>query len=303
MTGQYDRKAEGQALTDANTARLARDPFAHIPGAEIQTPGNQASYTPSQVSIDGTITPTPDGNPNLEGVKHTPPDAPAYGIEDVTETPAAVERADAAAVRAEAPDVCGADTATGQCQRRPHAPEYPHVSGKYAAAADADLPNPDPGAVDLFRADWPYPVLSAADFTGLYRQAAELIKARGYYPHEASGYADEPGISITGALKMAAHAYVKALGPNDTTDQHYRAIADITEELETRLSAVLYVLGQVHTRTGISDLSDIHVGWSLAHFDIGPNPSLAAAVSLLEQAARMFAALENVTEAPDPGRM
>lgn len=308
MTGQYDPKAEGQALTDANTARLARDPFATSPAAaeygfseldppdgpppapaDDQAPVADADDTAalsaaitgnpwrpdggSQTSIDGTVTPTPDGNPNLEGVKD------------------------------KAPDVCGADTATGQCQRAPHAPEYPHVSGKYAAQADADLPNPNPPAVDLFRADWPYPQLSATDFQALYATAAETIKTRGYYPHEASGYADEPGISITGALKAAATAYVKALGPDDTADQQYWAAADITEELETRLSAVLYVFGQVHNRTGISDLSDILVSWSLAHFDIGPNPGLAAAVSLLEQAARMFAALEDVTEAPEPGRM
>lgn len=204
----------------------------------------------------------------------------------------------------EAPAVCGANATGGPCQRAPHPAEYPHIAqAKYAAQADADMPDPDPAPVDLFRADWPYPVLSAAEFAAMYHEAAETIKARGYNANEVQGFDGTPGLSITGALRLAALDYVTAADPEGTSDQHIRTTADITEELETRLSAVLFVLGQVHTRTGIRDLSDIHVGWSLAHFDLGPNPSLAAAVSLLDQAARMFAGLEPVTEAPAPARM
>lgn len=204
----------------------------------------------------------------------------------------------------QAPAVCGADTIGGPCQRAPHPAAYPHIGqAKYAAQADADMPNAAPAAVDLYRADWPYPVLAAAEFAAIYTAAAGHIKARGYNAEEVRGFDGEPGISITGALRLSALDYVTAADPTGSADQHIRTAHDLTEELETRLSAVLYVVGQVHTRTGIRDLSDVHVGWSLGHYELGPTPGLAAAVSLLEQAARMFAGLEHVTEAPAPDRM
>jgi hypothetical protein len=173
-----------------------------------------------------------------------------------------------------------------------------------ADAAPAPAPAP---AADLFKADWPYPVITAADFAALYSTAAEIIKARGYYEYEAQGYADEPGLSITGALKAAALEHAQAADPQDRPEQHYRTAQDLTEELETRLSAVLYVLGQLHSRTGIRDLPDQLTGWTLGHFALGPNPSAAHALALLEQAAAMFRGLADqaapVTEAPAPTSM
>jgi hypothetical protein len=169
--------------------------------------------------------------------------------------------------------------------------------------------------VQLFTSEWPYPELSAADFSAIYSAAAGHIKARGYYAYEVQGYADEPGISITGALKLAALEHVTAADPAATHEQHTRTAHDLTEELETRLSAVLYVFGQAHMRTGISDLSDVHVGWSLGHFESAASgahtkwavPTAAYALALLEQAARIFGAIADdtapVTEADAPARM
>lgn len=190
-----------------------------------------------------------------------------------------------------------------------------HTQDGAEAAAAGWLRTDQAPAVDLFSAEWPYPQLSAADFAAVYTAAAGHIRARGYYAHEVHGYADEDGISITGALKLAALEYATAADPADTHDQHMRTAHDLTEELETRLSAVLYVFGQAHTRTGINDLSDVHVAWSLGHFTSAAStahgrygiPTAAHALALLEQAARMFGAIADdtapVTEAPAPTRM
>ena len=179
----------------------------------------------------------------------------------------------------------------------------------------APASEPAPAAVDLYAAEWPYPQLSAADFGAIYTAAAGHITARGYYAHEVQGYADEPGISITGALRLAAFDHVTAADPAATHVQRTRDAHDMTEELETRLSAVLYVLGQAHMRTGVNDLSDVHVGWALGHFESAASgrhtgwniPTAAHALALLGQAARIFGQLADdsapVTEAPAPARM
>lgn len=271
MTGHYDRGEAAFWLTEASQARIAADPFSTIP-AEA------------------------DPAPCLRRNAHTPH-----------------------------------DTARGRCPGT--APEFPAEAIEQVASAPAavDFINPGPlaeipaaAAVDLWRAEWPYPVLSPAEFAALYGRAAQVITARGYYPYELQGYADEPGISIVGALSVAALERARAeaeaeaenlrqlkgtltsdpgaqLSDNagkalDTAAQ--RSAADLTEELETRLSAVIYVYGLLHSRTGIRDLSDQLAAWELGHYGVDSMPGQAEAVALLEGAARMFAALEPVTEAP-----
>lgn len=177
---------------------------------------------------------------------------------------------------------------------------------EYIKSGQAEAPAADPGpapAVNLWQADWPYPELGPAQYAALYSAAADVIRARGYYAHELQGYAG-PGISVCGALKVAALEAEQAAAPLDPLEARYGDAVCVAEELETRLAAVLYVLGQLHTRTGIRDLADQLAGWELAHFHLGPGPDQGEALALLGHAAAMFGHLAEttspVTAAPDP---
>ena len=126
--------------------------------------------------------------------------------------------------------------------------------------------------------------LTPADFAALYRQAAEIIRARGYDRYDE--YEHASGVSIGTALALAAAAHV--------TDP--RDAADLTEELETRLAGVLYVTGQAYCRTGIRDLSDTVASWERASVRVYASTKYrsrteAEAAAVLEAAAAMLAAI------------
>jgi hypothetical protein len=102
-----------------------------------------------------------------------------------------------------------------------------------------------------------------ADLAILYRDAAGRIRAAGYDAATVTGdYEGSHGISITTALRQAAETYgaqTRAegiFGPYTAADA-----ADLAEELETRLAAVLHLTGQRAYRTGIRDLSDEVAAW------------------------------------------
>jgi hypothetical protein len=298
-TGAADMQAERDRLEAATAARLERDPFAAITEPE---PGPPSHLTPGCTCDHKPGDPCNASCPVHQGAGLTiAGQAPAEADPAYPDMMTPEDRAHAASC-----DSCRwlSNGTVTLCADAPGAPGRIRQTGP---EAPAPAPAPAPAAVDLFKADWPYPVISAADFAALYSTAAEIIKARGYYEHEAQGYADEPGLSITGALKAAALEHAQAADPQDRPGQHYRTAQDLTEELETRLSAVLYVLGQLHSRTGISDLSDLVTGWTLGHFHLGPHPSAAHALALLEQAAAIYRGLADqaapVTEAPAPASM
>ena len=120
-----------------------------------------------------------------------------------------------------------------------------------------------------------------AAFAALYRHAAQLILDRGYDPYD--DYERAEGISIGTALRLAAAARV--------TDP--RDVADLAEELETRLAGVLYVTGQAFYRTGIRDLSDTATSWERASVRIYASlkhrsRTQAEATAVLELAASML---------------
>jgi len=149
----------------------------------------------------------------------------------------------------------------------------------------------------MWAAEWPYPEFTAAEFAAHYQLAAEIIAARGYYAHELQGYADETGVSIVGALKLAAVERAQAASPQDEAATVEITAANVTEELETRLSAVIYTLGLLHSRTGISDFSDQLAAWELGHYTTGPNPTRSDALGLLATAAGIFTHISD-TQAP-----
>ena len=103
-----------------------------------------------------------------------------------------------------------------------------------------------------------------ASLAALYRDAAQRIRARGYDAAVGGGdfYQGHQGISIQVALRQAAAAHGAQtrgegiFGPYTEAD-----VADLAEELETRLAAVLYLTGQRTYRTGIQDLSDQVAAW------------------------------------------
>lgn len=201
--------------------------------------------------------------------------------------------------------LCGGPALSGPCVRAPHGPEYPHYADrKYAGKADADMPGAPLPPVDLWSAEWPYSTLGAADFAALYRTAAEIITARGYYAYELQDDRGEPGISVCGALKAAAFERAQAADPEGNPRDHYHDAMDVTEELETRLSCVLYLIGQLHDRTGIRDLSDQLAAWELGHYSTAQGGTRATAVALLGQAAALFTLMADtaapVTAAPAP---
>ncbi len=140
----------------------------------------------------------------------------------------------------------------------------------------------------MWAAEWPYPEFTAAEFAAHYLLAAEIIAARGYNAEEMRGYDGEPGVSICGALKLVALERAQAADPQSTAAQHEITAANVTEELETRLSAVIYTLGLLHSRTGISDFSDQLAAWELGHYTTGPNPVRSDALGLLATAAGIY---------------
>src|SRR6266478_5238600 len=79
-----------------------------------------------------------------------------------------------------------------------------------------------------------------------------------------------------------------AADPQSTAAQHEITAANVTEELETRLSAVIYTLGLLHSRTGINDFSDQLAAWELGHYTTGPNPVRSDALGLLATAAGIY---------------
>jgi hypothetical protein len=148
----------------------------------------------------------------------------------------------------------------------------------------------------MWSAEWPYPEFTAAEFAAHYLLAGEVIAARGYNPEEMRGYDGEPGVSICGALKIAARERAQAADPEGhngnrslpAAQQWEQTAADVAEELETRLSAVIYTLGLLHSRTGIRDFSDQLAAWELGHYTTGPNPTRSDALGLLATAAGIF---------------
>lgn len=149
----------------------------------------------------------------------------------------------------------------------------------------------------MWNAEWPYPEFTAAEFAAHYLLAGEVIAARGYYPAELQGYADKPGVSIVGALKVAARERAQAARPQDEAATIETDAANVAEELETRLSAVIYTLGLLHTRTGIRDFSDQLAAWEVGHYTTGPNPTRSDALGLLATAAGIFTHISD-TQAP-----
>lgn len=158
----------------------------------------------------------------------------------------------------------------------------------------------------MWAAEWPYPEFTAAEFAAHYLLAGEVIAARGYYPYEIQGAADEPGISICGALKVAALERAQAADPQLEAQQWEITAANVAEELETRLSAVIYTLGLLHSRTGINDFSDQLAAWELGHYTTGPDPTRAEALALLATAAGIYTHISDtqaeVTAPPVPGQ-
>jgi signal transduction histidine kinase len=149
----------------------------------------------------------------------------------------------------------------------------------------------------MWAAEWPYPEFTAAEFAAHYLLAGEIIAARGYHAEEMQGYADVAGISIVSALKLAAVERAQAANPQDEAATVEIAAANVAEELETRLSAVIYTLGLLHSRTGIRDFSDQLAAWELGHYTTGPNPVLSDALGLLATAAGIFTHISD-TQAP-----
>jgi hypothetical protein len=102
-----------------------------------------------------------------------------------------------------------------------------------------------------------------AGLAALYREAAQRIRTCGYDAATATGdYEGSHGININTALRQAAETHGAQtrgegiFGPYTAADA-----ADLAEELETRLAAVLYLTGQLTYRTGIRDLSDQVAAW------------------------------------------
>lgn len=170
----------------------------------------------------------------------------------------------------------------------------PEGTREFGAYTMVEVTRPAPV---MWSAEWPYPEFTAAEFAAHYLLAGEVIAARGYNPEEMRGYDGEPGISICGALKLAARERAQAADPEGTADVHEVAAANVAEELETRLSAVIYTLGLLHARTGVKDFSDQLAAWELGHYTTGPNPTRSEALGLLATAAGIFTHISD-TQAP-----
>ncbi len=159
----------------------------------------------------------------------------------------------------------------------------------------------------MWAAEWPYPEFTAAEFAAHYLLAAEVIEARGYYPYEMQGYDGTPGISIVSALKVAAQERAQAADPQGAPEAREITAANVAEELETRLSAVIYTLGLLHSRTGIRDFSDQLAAWELGHYTTGPNPARSDALGLLAAAAGIYTHISDiqaeVTAPAVPGKL
>jgi hypothetical protein len=133
-----------------------------------------------------------------------------------------------------------------------------------------------------------------AVLAGMYLQAADKITEYGYTPFP--DYEGETGLSICGALQAAAQAHIAAAGESPDIASPEWSAGNLTEELETRLGAVLYLIGRVRTRTSIRDISDIASNWERGHYgtrggQLGTGAhgylSQAEAIALLKTAASL----------------
>jgi hypothetical protein len=102
-----------------------------------------------------------------------------------------------------------------------------------------------------------------AGLAARYRDAAQRIRTCGYDAATVTGdYEGSHGISITTALRRPADTYGAQTRGEDIFGPYTAAdAADLAEELETRLAAVLYLTGQLTYRTAIRDLSDRVAAW------------------------------------------
>ncbi len=124
-----------------------------------------------------------------------------------------------------------------------------------------------------------------AQLAACYRKAAAIITTLGYDPATASGaYEGQHGASITTALRTAAS--MCAGTPAD--------VADLAEELETRLAGVLYLTGQEWWRTGVRDMSAVPAHWEDCASRVNEPgfryPTQDEAVAVLGLAARLIEA-------------
>lgn len=229
--------------TDHTPAGTPQPNFhAHVPGAEHQTPGNQATEHPD----------------------------PFKGIDPELDR------------------------------------EYAEQQASEQAAAEAPRPA-------LFSAKWPWPEVTPADLAELYQAAAVMITIKGYDAYHRDNYEGARGIDILTALEMAAEGFLRGraddlrIGAEDIAVTLEREARNLAEDLETKLAAVLYVLGQQHYRTGIQDLADRVAAWELGHDDIHRHVDAPMALALLEHAAGIYAMVgatdgaDPVTTAPAPG--
>jgi hypothetical protein len=286
-TGQYDREAEGARLTEANEARIAADPFSTVP------------------VLDGcTCPPVEDGSARSWHFKTCPwaMSAPAAEADPEAPTPGS----DTVLARDVKRGWHMAGVGTIETVTRGahdlvtfNGPEGTRAFARYTLV---EVTRPAPV---MWAAEWPYPEFTAAEFAAHYLLAAEVIAARGYNAEEMRGYDGTPGVSICTALKIAARERAQAADPEglegdpaQTREARWEiTAANVTEELETRLSAVIYTLGLLHARTGISDFSDQLAAWELGHYTTGPNPTRSDALGLLATAAGIFAHISD-TQAP-----
>jgi len=205
--------------------------------------------------------------------------------------------------------------------RGAHRPPCPWAASGQAPEAEAEAER----LPALYDARWPYPEVTPAELVELYRAARVMIQVRMYDAYERDGYEDRAGICISTALAMAAEGFVRgrymasdgpadvarAVGADAAAAAIEQAISlaarDLAEDAETRLAAVLYVLGQAHSRTGIRDLAGTVAAWELGHYSAPiRNVGQDHAEALLEHAAGIYAMIgatdgaAPVTIAPAP---
>lgn len=130
--------------------------------------------------------------------------------------------------------------------------------------------------------------LTPAEVADLYQDAAVIISIYGYCGlNSTSGtyeYCD--GISVRSALRQAACRWIERESlPGTQTLQ--ADTEDLTEELEVRLTGVLYATGTRTRRTHIIDIADQITAWET---ETGRHTK-DDAISVLETAATMFRSL------------
>lgn len=299
MTGQYDRQGQADKLTEDNEARIAADPFSGIPGTDeavfcVTDPatGTMRHHMPADQAtgegLDAERTYCPEHDDPAPGTDAFPaPGTDAFLARDVKRGwhmagVGTIERIDR----------------IGNDQLAFRGPEGERAFKRFALV---EVTRPAPV---MWNAEWPYPEFTAAEFAAHYLLAGEIIAARGYHAEEMRGYDGTPGVSIVTALKLAARERAQAAEPQADMRQWEITAANVAEELETRLSAVIYTLGLLHSRTGIRDFSDQLAAWELGHYTTGPDPARSDALGLLATAAGIFTHISDtqaeVTAPPVP---